>query len=378
VRAIAGYAAADAADPDDRGFLLDPTFANSHGPAFGISGPDGANPAQECRIRVMRDRIEPTAQLFPEIADAGLVTLVTPAAGSALNPAGAQPDTIVVRAASAPAADTSTLLKLHYGSAAGPVIAECVIRVHSIHEIPVKGHIVSINGSKPACDADKVNTFTTLVTNANKILMPAGIKLVLDANILDTPVMGLTTNNTLTLSPPGFAHWDHEIAVIMRANPQPAFLNAYIVGQIQSGTSINGTRGVGLGRDFVATNAADGVYPGAQTGFVMYSPDDLEAFGATFAHELGHVLGLEHYGNHNDIPGDATIADNWSMRNLMYNYSNLSTGAPQDQVGYGPHLISPDIRRGMFIGIKRLAGIVQSNQADTMRTGFNNDAYLPV
>jgi hypothetical protein len=87
VRAIAGYAAADAADPDDRGFLLDPTFANSHGPAFGISGPDGANPAQECRIRVMRDRIEPTAQLFPEIADAGLVTLVTPAAGSALNPA---------------------------------------------------------------------------------------------------------------------------------------------------------------------------------------------------------------------------------------------------------------------------------------------------
>ena len=108
VRAVAGFAQIDASDPDDRGFNLDPNFANAHGPAFGIIGPDGATAAQSCRIRVMRDRIEPAVQLFPEIADTGLVSLVTPATGAPL----AADDIITVRAARSPASATSTTLRL--------------------------------------------------------------------------------------------------------------------------------------------------------------------------------------------------------------------------------------------------------------------------
>jgi len=109
----------------------------------------------------------------------------------------------------------------------------------------------------------------------------------------------------------------------------------------------------------------------------MRDPDDLEGFGATFAHELGHVLELEHYNNKN---GDEVQDNIWSMRNLMYNYSDLSTGPPQDQVGYGNHNAAAGggVRRGMFIGIKRMNHIFQGHQADVMRTAANNSSYMIV
>ena len=164
VRAIDDVAAVDASDPDDRGFDLDPTFANAHGPAFGISGPDGAAAAQQCRIRVIRDRLEPAVSLFPVIADPTLVTLDSPAAGAVLNPRFPGDDTLIVRAARAPATDTSTTLRLHFGSAAGPVVGECTIRVFPILPITVKGHVVTINGGAPTSDKA---TFDALILRAN-------------------------------------------------------------------------------------------------------------------------------------------------------------------------------------------------------------------
>src|SRR5687767_4813846 len=152
VRATVGFSQLDASDPDDRGFQLDARFANAHGPVFGISGPDGANPAQECRIRVIRDRIEPAVQLFPEIGNLALVTQVSPAIGTPLDPnpvIGRDGDTIVIRAALNPGADSNTILRLRFGSATGPVIAECSIRVHPLLTIPIKGHLITIDGVAP-------------------------------------------------------------------------------------------------------------------------------------------------------------------------------------------------------------------------------------
>jgi hypothetical protein len=372
-RAVSGYAQIDAGDPDDRGFTLEPSFANFHGPAFGLIGPDGATAAQQTRILVVRDRIGAAVQLFPEVGDTSLVSLVSPAAGSPLAPG----DIITLRAARAPGAATSTSLRLRSGSASGPVIGECTLRVHPLLDIPVQGHIVTINGTR-ASSTDQ--TFRDLLANANKILVSAGIRCTLQPNILETSCVGFRTANAISL--PSTGHWDHEIAVMMRRNPQPGVLNAYIVGHIDD-VAANGTvtrdntRGVGLSRAYVASNPAAGTYPGAQVGFLMRDPDDLEGFGATFAHELGHVLELEHYNNKN---GDEVQDNIWSMRNLMYNYSDLSTGPPQDQVGYGNHNAAAGggVRRGMFIGIKRMNHIFQGHQADVMRTAANNSSYMIV
>lgn len=380
VRATAGFAASDASDPDDRGFTPAAAISNAHGAVFGISGPDGTAAAQECRIRVMRDRLDPGAQLFPEIVDSGLVTQVFPAPASALSPtpvSGREADTIVVRAARAPATATSTLLKLHFGSATGPVVGECAILVCPIISIPVKGHLVTINGSSPVSTEQ---TFRDLMTNANKILVPVGIKLSLEAGALADSHIGFARANTVTLQNTG--HWDHELAIVMRRNPQAGVMNAYIVGHIAD-VAANGTvttdnvRGVGISSAFANTNRASGTYVGAQVGFLMRDPDDLEGFGATFAHELGHVLTLEHYNNKN---GSDVQDNNWSMRNLMYNFSNLGTGVPRDQVGYGNHSAAAGggIRRGSFLGVKTLTRINQSQQSEIMRTAAQNGTFLPV
>ena len=373
VRAVAGFAAEDASDPDDRGFNLDPTVANAHGPAFGIIGPDGANPAQACRIRVMRDRIEPAVQLFPEIADTGLVSLVTPATGAPLTP----DDTITVRAARSPVSGTSTTLKLHHGSATGPVVAECAIRVCPLITIPAKAHIVTINGGTPTSNEQ---TFRDLLTNANKILIAAGIKVDLQPGVVPDSHADFTTANTVTLFNAG--HFDDEIAKLMRRSSTPGVLNIYMVGHFNSfkddGTpETDNVRGVGISSQFAATNRASGTYVGAQVGFLMRDPDDLEGFGATFAHELGHVLTLEHYNNLN---GKAVQHNNWSTRNLMYNFSNLRNNPPQNVNGYGNHSAAAGgrLRRGMFIGVKQISRIFQSQQSDIMRAAALDGTFLPV
>ena len=378
VRAVDDVAAVDAADPDDRGFDLDPTFANAHGPAFGISGPDGAAAAQQCRIRVVRDRLEPAVQLFPVVADPTLVTLVSPAAGAVLNPSSPGDDTLIVRAAKDPGADTSTKLTLHFGSAAGPVVGECTIRVLPIIPIAVKGHVVTINGGAPTSNKA---TFDALILRANNILAAAGIKLTLDPVIQSETIIGLRTANTVTILP-GTAHDDSELSQVMRLRPQSAVLNVYIVGNFDvtgtGGTTRNNFAGFGISSVRAAASPPSGTYVGMQTGFIARDPDDLDLFGWVFAHELGHVLTLEHYNN-KQVPN--VQIENWSQRNIMHNHTNLVTNIPVHIIGYGTHGAAAVLpanarfRSGAFIGIKQLARIFQGNQSFTMRTAARNGTF---
>jgi len=382
VRAIDDVAVVDASDPDDRGFDLDPTFANAHGPAFGISGPDGATTAQQCRIRVIRDRLEPAVPLFPTIADPALVTQVSPAPGAVLNPSFPGDDTLIVRAARAPATDTSTTLSLHFGSATGPVVGECTIRVLPIIPITVKGHLVTINGGAPSSNRA---TFDALLLRANIILAAAGIKLTLDPVIQPENISGLRTANTISLLN-STAHFDSELSQVMRLRPLSSALNVYIVGNIDQissgGNNHNVVAGVGISSVRAASRPPSGTYVGGQTGFVTRDPDDLDLFGWVFAHELGHVLTLEHYNN-KQVPN--VQSNNWSQRNIMYNHVNVFTGNPVNSIGYGIHgagalglPVNGRFRSGAFIGIKQFTRIFQSNQSFTMRTAANNGTFLIV
>lgn len=380
VRAIDDLTVVDAPDPDDRGFNLDPTFANAHGPAFGISGPDGAAAAQQCRIKVIRDRLESTVALFPEIVDPTLVTQVSPAPGAVLNFAFPGDDTIIVRAARAPAADTSTTLKLHFGSLTGPVVGECTIRVLPLIPITVKAHLVTINGSAPTSTAQ---TFRDLVLRANNILTVAGIKLTLDPVVQSDNISGLTTAGTVSLLN-STAHFDSELSQVMRLAPASAALNVYIVGNFDQlsnqGNNHNVVAGVGISSVRASERPPAGTYVGGQTGFVARDPDDLDLFGWVFAHELGHVLTLEHYNNR-QVPN--VQHNNWSQRNIMYNHVNVFTAFPVNSIGYGFHdgaipAVGGQARPGTFIGIKQFARIFQGNQSDTMRTAANNGTFLIV
>ena len=110
VRAVRGFAAADAPDPDDRGFLPG-ADTPAPGPAFGLSAPVGATPAADVRLLVIRDRLSIGAKLFATVDDPSLVTIASPAAGVPLGTGG--PDTVTLRAAKDPGADTTTVLPAH-------------------------------------------------------------------------------------------------------------------------------------------------------------------------------------------------------------------------------------------------------------------------
>lgn len=384
VRAVRGFAAADAPDPDDRGFLPDAAYAKAAGPAFGISAPTGANPGPEVRLLLVRDRLSISAKLFPTVDDPSLVTITSPAAGVPLGTGG--PDTITLRAAKDPGADTTTVLKIHYGSAGGPVIAEAAIRVFPVLPIPVRGFICEINGAKPACAANAQATFDALIENANKILAPAGIRLDLQAGIRDISLLGYRTANAVSGLFIVSAHptFFREYSEMMRKNPDPAALNFYIVGEIHTVTESGGvetaetsnTLGFTVDRDFI--NDSDppipaSAYPGGQVGFVLRNPDDLEKMGHTLAHELGHMLGLNHYGT----TGPGLVTDMWSMRNLMYNALQLNAPDPTDKVGYGNHA-NGSVRCGSFLGIRSHANIAQSAQIPVLREGAAKGVFRPI
>lgn len=374
VRSVSGFSRTDSPDPDDRGFNLDGTYSNARGPAFGLCGPDGSNPAGEAVIRVMRDRLDPAARLFPEVVDTGLVTLVSPAANA---PLGAD-DLICVRAARAPGSDTSTNLRLHFGSTTGPVVAECSLRVHPLLSIPVRGHLVTVNGTAPTSTAD---TFRDCIREANKIMAPVGVRFTLDGVDNDS-IVGLATAGTVTLDDRR-VHWDAELARLMRQFATPGVLNAHIVAHFDViGTNGAVTRddllGVGISSDFARSNPRAGTYVGAQVGFIMRDPNGaLEEFSSTFAHEVGHVLRLEHYDNRNE---ERVIENNWSGRNLMFNFARLNSGSPTDQVGYGDFTppSNPGVQAGFFIGIKKLTRLQQSNQAEILRRAINDGTHLPI
>lgn len=382
-RAVTNFANTEAPDLDDRGFVIPQRFCNAHGPVVGVTQ------NRTVRIKVMRDRIEPTAQLFPSIENTSIAALEHPSPGTALNPndaGGRQGDCVYFRGV----AEGETKLKIHFGAADGPVLAEMAIQVYRELVVRVVAHAVTINGTAPRTTLANVQE---IFRRINRIYAPAGVRFTIPTNLLNETVNGFARAGTVTLTNVPDQR-NTELQTVLRQNPVANALNAYFFRHYFDTTNTSGgpggtpdqVVGIAFSRDDARANppnAATG-FPGCQAGITLRDTNDLKEAAHTAAHEIGHSLRLEHYDNGQ---GNQTRNDIWAHRNLMHNFTNLiSTSGANDvfpnsfsrtQVGYGRYN-DGRIMTGEFLGIKRIARLRQSDQVHILRQSVRNRTYAPI
>ena len=78
-RAVKGFSDSSAPDPDDHGFTVPAAFGSARGPVVAVMQ------GQAIRVKVIRDRFEPGAQLFPSVDDKSIAELQFPLEGNPLD-----------------------------------------------------------------------------------------------------------------------------------------------------------------------------------------------------------------------------------------------------------------------------------------------------
>jgi hypothetical protein len=395
-RAVTGFADNEAPDIDHRGSTVRAGHGLARGPVVGLIGNAVGVANQNARIRVVRDRVEAAAQLFPELESSADVTITHPPAGQPLSlvdlPAsGATParfaDCVHLQAASAGAGDPETKLKIRIGSATGPVIAEMGVVVYAPKTMFVQVHKVTINGPPnavtpaPAAATLSDADIRTIFDRMDKIYTQAGMRVTLRANFLAETVNGYTEQGTVTLSAVSDSR-NIELQNVLNQNPEPNSMNAYIFNQFRdtlqpAGSDLN-VQGIAFSRTQANANAPVGpfpAFPGTQAGFTLAANPDLFLAAHTAAHEIGHSLDLTHYGGR-----QPEIDEIWSNRNLMVNTVNmLADGRAVANVGYGS-FNDGTLRSGSWLGTKSItaASLSQADQINLMRAAHGRDSFKPV
>lgn len=404
-RAVTGFADKDAPDMDDHGFTVADEFGPNKGPTVGVKRGVRRNgaiqPGPTVRVKVIRDRIDAAAQLFPKIEDPTIAELVSPAAGSALSAttvpaAGDTPeregDCIYLRGTSQENNTREVKLTVHHGSETGPSLAELTIRVMPVLTIPVKLHRVGIKGG--AAPATSLATLQRLFRRVNAVYCQAGIEFDLNSTIDTENVTTVNFSPTarVTFEQTNLITYSIEALTLLTVNRDPDALNGYFFADYASTTAAGGAAdlatlwGWGASRSHVrprqlfdtTTNAEYG-----QPGITFKDPDsvaDSLLMADLIAHELGHCLTMEHYmnGQRSATNTDGTIRhDIWAHRNLMHNYVDINatwgetymSSAARVQVGYGAG------KAGQMLMIKKRAGIFQSDQVSRLRDAKLNNAW---
>ena len=395
-RAVTGFADKEAPDIDHRGSTVRAGHGASRGPVVGLLGNAVGVANQRARIRIVRDRLEATAQLFAELESTADVTIIHPPAGQPLSlvdiPAtGATPaffaDCVHLEPASAGAGDPETKLKIRFGSATGPVIAEMGVVVYAPKVMFVQVHKVTINGppnaTTPAVAAPTLSDadIRTVFERMDRIYTQAGIRVTLRANFLPETVNGYTEQGTVTLTATPDSR-NIELQNVLNQNPEANSMNAYIFNQFRDVTQPAGSdltvQGIAFSRQQANANPPVGpfpAFPGTQAGFTLAANPDLFLAAHTAAHEIGHSLELTHYGNR-----QPEIDEIWSNRNLMVNTVNmLNDGRAVANVGY-EQFLDGTLRSGSWLGTKTITAtsLSQPDQIQLMRSAHGRDSFKPV
>lgn len=393
------FADPNAPDLDERGYLTD-AFCSARGPVVGVIQ------GRTIRVRLVREALDRAARLFVTTEDAAIVRVDHPAAGAALNseevaatatdpvrPA----DNLFLTGTAAGAAEQMTLVKVRYGAMDGPVLVELAVRVYPVINIPVQAHFISI-GHTAATVVDPMIDMAgvrALFEQVNRIYAQAGIVFQPTADAMPDTLPRFARDGAVTLTSVN-DEVNQELQTVLNTHPTPGMLNAYFIPHYfdihnrNPARRLDQTLGIAFSADMASRHGPSGHFPGTQAGITVKvngTSDPIER-NHTVAHEIGHALALEHYGNGNPPNRREDI---WAHRCLMHNIVGLvdiddatehplnrfHRSLPRTMVGYGD-LGDGTACTGQLLGTKQVPGILQSNQIDIIRQAAGRQTFAPV
>lgn len=382
-------------DLDDHGLLVAGGTCTARGPVLGLTSKvvDINKAAPFIRIRVIRDLIASDAPLFPTVDDPTVAQILFPKPGIAVATAdrpaipGEPPrkaDCIDLQAVANPAAPQMTLLKLHFGAPAGPVVAEMTLRVYKPITVRVKPHLVNINPVAGSVNNGPITwnlaRVDRLFENIDAVWVQAGIRFVV---VADTDAAGarvIRQDNITHFFKKDTVEIENnnarEFFRILKLNPERDMLNIYFVQAFSERHRPTDTTGLTSSRQDTRGTTAGASLGRAGTA-VVDEADDVVAT-TLIAHEIGHAFTLDHYDS-KDPPHVRN--DIWAHRCLMHNFTNLVVNPPAEtavrtQVGYGTDT-NGDANTGQLIMTKKRKEIRQSDQVDRARKGAETKQFAP-
>ncbi|WP_458765484.1 zinc-dependent metalloprotease family protein [Cupriavidus basilensis] len=225
---------------------------------------------------------------------------------------------------------TTAAIEVRYGSPSGPLLHTLAVQVYAPINVAVAVHFVSIGQAgkpeipriPPSLQRPKLEP---IFNKINDIWRAAGIRFEVKQWLNDT--IDLTQAGAMTVKPAKDGQPAvNEFHAVTSLNRKARHLNMYVV------ESTIGS-GIGWGLCNTALVAAEQMHGG--------QPSSQDQLIQTFAHEIGHFLGLWHPATHNPEGDDVhvqiqgreerhNLEDFWSRRMLMYVYTGLNGIGPLD------------------------------------------------
>ena len=332
---------------------------------------DDANPAEHgpivsarvgqprVDVRFYRTEISTSARLYAVAADGNATIRI-------LAPAGALPNDRAATLSFRPVAAGRTSIDIHYHWPDGPVIGRLYVVVRATRTIRCRIHLVTVNGVgfsgsflgeaipagtlPPAAQLKRTNRITTVFRDANHVLEPHGIQLVVSETVNTA-----WTNASFGAAGPRASRRAMQ-AMALSPNRGAARLNVYFVDWTQV-SAAPGNPGFALG--FVAlgppiswataigasfANAAGGTNLG---NGILADTSASPFTGSILAHEFGHIFNLCALTAAGAVQQWHSIGDNNASRDdiatrrrLMYPWTSLgsSANAWRRDVGYGANM----------------------------------------
>jgi hypothetical protein len=358
---------ANAPEPDDRGFLPHATGGGIFPLGLDQAVAFAARP--EVRLRLLRVDMENAGNLFVSTSPANIVDIITPALNTALPAQEKMMIKVKARAAG------TTTLRVHFGTATGPIIHQMPVLVSPMIDVHVAAHVPTINGAPfvdpanppsvfPAISTRTDANIRALFTTANAILSPYGIRF--EPIDIDRTAAALNFANQGILDAA-----TNEFTTATALNRVANALNTHFVPRLSFGNpaTANGFTGFGL-----SARRSPRTY-----GLFI---SDITASGQTIAHESCHVFNLVNDPTNEFVhidtrrvpnnPSGVQFRDDLiSRRRLMFSALGFAASAQRpyrDDVGYGAGIV------GGMLTVKQL----DNDKTDLeMQDARRNAAALP-